>query len=112
MLHGTDCQIGAVDHLPAMSRPTLQTGPLDIDSLITTVRGQKVILDADLARVYGAPTKALNQAVKRNGARFPADFLFKLTTEETAALNRSQFVTGSQKHRDPRFAPSAFTEHG
>ena len=95
-----------------MKNTALQTAPPDIDSLITTVRGQKVILDADLARVYGVPTKALNQAVKRNSARFPADFLFKLTTEETEELNRSQFVTGSQKHRDPRFTPRAFTEHG
>jgi len=51
---------------------------------------QKVILDADLAKVYAVPTKALNQAVKRNGARFPADLLFKLTVEEAEALNRSQ----------------------
>jgi hypothetical protein len=86
-------------------------GP-NVASLILEVRGQKVILDADLARIYGVPTKALNQAVKRNCARFPEDFLFKLTAKETEELNRSQIVTGSQKHRDPRFAPYAFTEHG
>jgi hypothetical protein len=57
-------------------------------------------------------TKVLNQTVKRNVKRFPADFTFRLTRSETEALNRSQFVTGSQKHRDPRFPPSAFTEHG
>jgi hypothetical protein len=56
-------------------------------------------------------TRALNQAIKRNRDRFPDDFMFRLTAEE-AALNRSQSVTGSQKHRDPRLVPYAFTEHG
>jgi hypothetical protein len=58
------------------------------------------------------PTKALNQAVRRNAERFPEDFLFRLTRAEVEALNRPQFVTGSQKRRDPRFPPFAFTEHG
>jgi hypothetical protein len=58
------------------------------------------------------PTKVLNQAVKRNAARFPEDFMFRLSRAEAEALNRSQSVTGSQKHRDPRFPPHAFTEHG
>jgi hypothetical protein len=65
-----------------------------------------------LARIYGVPTKALNQAVKRNFKRFPDDFLFQLTSEDIADLNRSQIVTGSQKHRDPRLLPYAFTENG
>ena len=65
-----------------------------------------------LATLYGVSTKALNQAVKRNQERFPEDFLFRFTRAETEALNRSQIVTGSQKHRDPRFPPYAFTEHG
>jgi hypothetical protein len=100
--------------------------PPNIDSLITTVCGQKVILDAELARIYGAPTKALNQAVKRNRDKFPEDFLFRLTPQEAQEArqpvevpavpentpNRSQTVTGSQKHRDPRYLPYAFTEHG
>ncbi len=71
-----------------------------------------MLLDYDLAELYGVQTKALNQAVTRNGERFPDDFLYRLTPEETQALNRSQFVTGSQKHRDPRFAPRAFTQEG
>ena len=71
-----------------------------------------MLLDAELAALYSVTTKALNQAVKRNAARFPEDFMFRLTRAETAALNRSQFVTGSQKHRDPRYPPCAFTEHG
>jgi ORF6N domain len=79
---------------------------------ILVLRGHRGILDTDLAALYGAPTKALNQAVKRNAERFPKDFMFRLTSAETTALNRSQFVTGSQKHRDPRFPPFAFTEHG
>ena len=79
---------------------------------IFIVRGHKVILDADLAALYEVPTKRLNEQVKRNAARFPADFMFRLTPGEMEALNRSQFATGSQKHRDPRFAPLAFTEHG
>jgi hypothetical protein len=100
--------------------------PPDIDALITTVRGQKVILDAELARIYGVPTKALNQAVKRNRDKFPEDFLFRLTPQEAQEArqplrapavpevmpNGSQIVTGSQKHRDPRHLPYAFTEHG
>ena len=88
--------------------------------LIYEIRGEKVMLDADLAAVYGVTTKVLNQAVKRNPRKFPPDFMFQLTAEEFEAMrsqfvtsnNRSQFVTGSQKHRDPRFLPYAFTEHG
>jgi len=63
-----------------------------VEATILTIRGQKVILDADLARVYGVPTKALNQAVKRNADRFPGDFAFRLTAQEVTDL-RSQFVT-------------------
>ena len=70
------------------------------------------MLDSDLAELYGVETKVLNQAVKRNVSRFPEDFMFQLTAGEVFKLNRSQIVTGSQKHRDPRFPPYAFTEHG
>jgi hypothetical protein len=79
---------------------------------IFIARGHKVILDADLAALYEVPTKRLNEQVKRNADRFPADFMFRLTAAETETLNRSQFATGSQKHRDPRFTPLVFTEHG
>jgi ORF6N domain len=79
---------------------------------ILILRGQRVLLDSELAALYGVTTKALNQAVKRNAERFPEDFMFRLSRNEAAALNRSQTVTGSQKHRDPRFPPFAFTEHG
>jgi hypothetical protein len=70
------------------------------------------MLDADLAALYNVPTKRLNEQAKRNAERFPADFMFRLSVEETLALNRSQIATGSQKHRNPRFPPFAFTEHG
>jgi hypothetical protein len=83
-----------------------------IERAILFIRGEKVMLDSDLAEIYGVETKALNQAVKRNASRFPVDFMFRLTTTEVVELNRSQIVTGSQKHRDPRFHPYAFTEHG
>lgn len=95
-----------------MAKPKTPAPAADIVRLITILRGQRVILDAELAALYGVTTKALNQAVKRNGGRFPEDFMFRLTRSDTEALNRSQFVTGSQKHRDPRFPPFAFTEHG
>src|ERR1035438_137715 len=90
-------------------KPTKYTG---VEELIITIRDQRVILDADIALLYGVSTKHLNQQVKRNLNRFPPDFMFQLSKEEVVVLNRSQIVTGSQKHRDPRFLPYAFTEHG
>ena len=118
-----------------MKKTASQVAPPDIDSLIGSVRGQKVILDADLAKVYNVPTKALNQAVKRNREKFPEDFLFQLTLDEAdevrnsmpqpassqAPSNRSQIVTGSLRSQTVtsnsgrggrRYAPYAFTEHG
>jgi ORF6N domain-containing protein len=76
------------------------------------VRGQKVLLDADLAAFYGVPTKRFNEQVSRNRQRFPADFMFRLSREEWNAL-RSQFATlegGRGRHR--KYLPYAFTEHG
>ena len=79
---------------------------------IRIVRGVKVILDQDLARLYDVETRALNQAVRRNAARFPQDFMFQLTTEEANSL-RSQFVIlDSRRGRHRKFAPYAFTEQG
>ena len=89
--------------------------PVRIERITQTIlllSGQRVILDAELAKLYGVTTKRLNEQVKRNSERFPDDFMFRLTHAETAALNRSQIATGSQKHRNPRFPPFAFTEHG
>jgi len=79
---------------------------------ILLIRGQKVMLDEALADLYEVEVKVLNQAVKRNAARFPADFMFQLTVEEAAVL-RSQIVTlktGSGRHR--KYLPYAFTEQG
>ncbi len=86
--------------------------PEQIARAILVLRGHRVLLDAELAALYGVTTKRLNEQVKRNAARFPADFIFRLTKTEIVALHRSQNAAGSQKHRDPRFAPYAFTEHG
>ncbi len=81
-----------------------------IEQLIILIRGQKVMLDADLAELYGIPTKALNQAVKRNQERFPADFMFQLTKREKADV-----VTNCDHLQRLKFSatlPYAFTEHG
>jgi hypothetical protein len=83
-----------------------------IASRILTIRGLRVMLDADLAHLYAVSTKRLNEQVKRNRARFPRDFMLRLSAPEVAALNRSQFATGSSRHRDPRARPYAFTEYG
>lgn len=80
-----------------------------IENLIILIRGQKVMLDADLAELYGVETKVFNQAVKRNIKRFPEDFMFQLTEEEVEIL-RSQFVTSRWGGR--RYLPYAFTEQG
>jgi hypothetical protein len=83
-----------------------------IERRIYLIRGQKVMLDSDLAELYQVPTKAFNQAVRRNAHRFPADFMFQLTDEEAAAL-RSQIVTLEKgRGRYSKYAPLAFTEHG
>ena len=102
-----------------------------LEPLIFAIRGHRVILDADLARLYGVSTKRLNEAMKRNRRRFPVDFAFQLTTSETGDLrsqistfsrqpsdlarakgNWSQFATSSSRHRGATYRPWAFTEHG
>ena len=85
--------------------------PLErIERAILVIRGHKVMLDADLASLYGVEAKALNQAVRRNVERFPADFMFQLTAEEADHL-RSQSVTSSS-WGGRRYLPYAFTEQG
>jgi len=78
---------------------------------IYLIRGQKVMLDRDLAELYGVETKVLNQAVKRNSDRFPTDFMFQLTEEEWRIL-RSQIVTSKIGRGGARYLPMAFTEQG
>lgn len=102
-----------------------------LEPLIFTIRGHRVVLDADLARLYGATTKRLNEATKRNRQRFPSDFAFQLTLDELTVLrsqfvtldmhrsdsrgkyaNWSHFATSSSRHRGATYRPRAFTEHG
>ncbi|HEV7405494.1 MAG TPA: ORF6N domain-containing protein [Chthoniobacteraceae bacterium] len=86
---------------------------------IREVRGQRVLLDSDLAALYGVPTSRFNEAIKRNGARFPSDFLFRLTKSEAAALGLppadaliSQNAISKPRRGGRRKLPYAFTEHG
>jgi|SRR5882672_180428 len=118
-----------------MSRQNTALIPAErIERRILLLRGEKVMLDSDLAELYGVETKALNQAVKRNVDRFPGDFMFQLSADETEAILRSQFVTSNVKNDDSaneikgalrsqmvtskpgrggrRYRPYAFTEHG
>jgi hypothetical protein len=82
-----------------------------VSSKILILRNQKVILDTDLAELYGVPVKRLNEQLKRNPQRFPADFLFTLTRPEYENL-RSQNATSSSTHGGRRYLPYVFTEHG
>lgn len=82
-----------------------------VESKIVILRHQKVILDNDLAQLYGVPVKRLNEQVKRNRERFPEDFMFQLSKKEHEIL-RSHFATSSRAHGGRRYAPFAFTEHG
>jgi ORF6N domain len=93
-----------------------------IDGMIRMIRGTRVMLDRDLAKIYGVPTFRFNEAIKRNRHRFPPDFMFQLTREEFDSLksqiamsksaNSSQFAMSSSKHRGAAYRPYCFTEHG
>ena len=99
--------------------------PENVAQLVFFIRGEKVMLDADLAKLYGVTTKALNQAVRRNRMRFPEDFAFRLSAEEFGNLRsqivtssvrqgclRSQIVTSKGRRGGRRYQPYAFTEQG
>jgi hypothetical protein len=90
--------------------PAVVLKPESLAVFVRTVRGERVLLDADLAALYGVSTKALNQAVKRNLERFPADFMFQLSIEHWDEL-RSQIVT-SDSRGGTRYLPYVFTEQG
>ena len=105
--------------------PSIAPRPEDLAPLILFVRGERVLLDSDLAAFYGVEARALNQAVARNRGRFPQDFMFRLSAEEYesirsqfvaaskgAARNSSQIVMSSRKHRGASYRPYAFTEQG
>ncbi len=83
----------------------------NIEKMIYTIRGMRVLLDSDLASLYNVETKVLNQAVKRNKNRFPDDFMFQLTSEEYRVL-KSQFVTSKQGSGGKQKQPLVFTENG
>lgn len=109
-----------------MTNKALLASVEQIESQIFLIRGQRVMLDADLAELYGVETGALNRAIKRNSERFPEDFMFQLTAEEFADLRcqigisnlRSQIATSNNSVGNPagrggrRHLPYAFTEHG
>jgi phage regulator Rha-like protein len=90
-------------------RPAMLSVP--VESRILIVRRQRVILDSDLAELYGVTVKRLNQQVNRNQERFPADFMFQLTSTEDKAL-RLQIATSKKGRGGRRYLPYAFTEHG
>lgn len=83
----------------------------EIESVVRELRGEKVLLDADLATFYGVETRILNQVVRRNLSRFPDDFAFRLTQEESESL-RSQIVISNATRGGRRYLPYAFTEQG
>ena len=81
-----------------------------VENKILFLRSQRVMLDADLAELYGVSTKRLNEQVKRNFDRFPSEFMFQLSSKESGLLMRSQIATGSK--RNVRYRPYVFSEHG
>ncbi|MBI2286761.1 MAG: ORF6N domain-containing protein [Nitrosomonadales bacterium] len=89
----------------------MPTNLIAVAQRILLIRGQKVMLDADLAELFGVPTKVFNQAIRRNLERFPADFMSQLTEDEHESL-RSQIVTSKTVRGGRRYLPYVFTEHG
>jgi hypothetical protein len=96
--------------MPRRPKDTLALAE-SIERQIYVIRGHRVMLDVELANLYGVAPKVLNQAVKRNASRFPDDFAFRLTAQEVTDL-RSQFVTANPSHAKRRYAPWPFTEQG
>ena len=94
-----------------MKKAMVECINVDITTLIVTVCGQRIILDRDLAVIYGVPTFRFNEAVKRNRSRFPEDFMFQLTREEISSLT-SQIAMSKSGRGGRRTLPYAFTEHG
>lgn len=98
------------------TKQLIKTPKERIENKIFFVRNKKVMIDSDLAKLYGVETKVLNQAIKRNKKRFPNDFMFQLNKQEIEVWEsqflRSQIVTSSGKHGGRRYAPLAFTEQG
>ena len=96
-----------------MSKSLVKAAPQRIEKAIFLIRSEKVILDADLAKLYGVSTKRLNEQVRRNRERFPDDFMFQLTPEEAKATERSRSQIATLKRgQNLKYRPLAFTEHG
>lgn len=95
-----------------MSRGENQPNIEQIEAVIHEARGHRVMLDADLARIYGVETRALVQAIKRNGEKFPLDFAFQLTNQEVARLISQSVISNAPGRGGRRKLPWAFTEHG
>jgi len=97
------------------SQPAISSGPdstINVGARILTIRGHRVLLDQDLAELYGVPTYRLNEAVKRNNLRFPADFMFQLSPEEWASLISQIAISKPSARGGRRYPPFAFTEQG
>ncbi|MGA2135007.1 MAG: ORF6N domain-containing protein [Bryobacteraceae bacterium] len=98
--------------MPSQKKRSEALVPAEIvERRILLIRGHKVMLDSHLAELYEVPTKVLNQATRRNAARFPKDFMFQLTREEAESL-RSRFVTSKEGRGGRRYLPYVFTEQG
>jgi hypothetical protein len=96
-----------------MNDTALPTQPEQIEQVILLIRGQRVMLDRDLAALYGVETKNLNKAVQRNRDRFPADFMFQLTLDEAQACAASRFQFGTLKRgQNIKYLPYVFTQEG
>lgn len=96
-----------------MAKRTRQDVPARVEALIRTLRGEKLILDSDLAQLYGVTTSRLNEQVKRNLERFPTDFIFRLTrTEFKNLISQSATSSSASGYGGRRTLPYAFTEHG
>ena len=100
-----------MSHKRNLTAASLSVSVQLIEQRIYLIRGQKVMLDSDLASLYGVATKRLNEQVTRNHKRFPEDFMFQLTREEAEFL-RSQFATSNVSRGGRRYLPRAFTEQG
>jgi hypothetical protein len=99
---------GKLESMPETSA----TAPSDLATRISNVRGQRVLMDSDLAELYGVTIKRLNQQVRRNLSRFPADFLIQLTADEAQASRSQNATLKKGRGYNVKYLPLAFTEHG
>lgn len=99
----------------APAGPDIESNLADIETValsIASLRGQRVILDSSLAALYGVETKRFNEQIKRNAGRFPQDFMFRLTADETSALRSQNATLNSGRGQHRKYLPFAFSEHG